>query len=466
MKKKDSALTKRLAAAALALALLPALAACGSQNTQTQETAAPAPTQEVEPEMNRDGVPSDTLKGIYDALTAPDSEYSQTKELYMEYYPELKYEETLEADRITLSINANGNEYVSDGSWDFVEEGDYLTAVIDSDDFTGIMRISYVADAIGAYFGMETELIDGYLNGLPALGVESDNFSMTEDETAGTLNFKLNIAGPWDMKELDQMVLDEELMDYAPLDSDFTSQSGSVGKIRMLANGNVDHYTMLFGEFGGLDDLAYQSIVNMVKLREPAGWEAFLADFTALKDVETEAYKVVLDPDDETIANIMGERNGKFSYVLVEFGTDEYDEEDDEVFVPAAEAFADFYFRVIGGYQKGVAGAALAEAQAACDVLAFATGNELWMADTETLRTNLLEAWESLTDEERAAFDENFPDLNELLNACFVDWEANRGRFEDAGVVDTMEQLFEEPAAEWSWEALSANTWTLGNQDG
>ena len=121
---------------------------------------------------------------------------------------------------------------------------------------------------------------------------------------------------------------------------------------------------------------------------------------------------------------------------------------------------------MVGGYQKGVAGASLTEARAACEVLAFAAGNELWMADTDMLRANMLEAWGSLTDDERANFDANFQDLAELLNGCFADWESGRGRFDDAGVADTMEELLNDPTAEWSWSELNAHTWTLGNQEG
>ena len=442
---KRNTIAKRLTATALSLVLLPALAACGGQNTKAEEG------------------PSETLQGIYEALTAPDSDYSENKAMFAEYYPELEYTETLGEDRITLSLRANGNEYFTDGSWDFVQDGDRLTAAFSDDDYTGVLNVLYVADAIGTYFGMETEVVSGYLNGLGVLGIESENFSMTEDEAAGTTTCSLNIAGPWDMKELDQMVLDEAVLDAEPLDDTFTSQGGSVGRIRYLANGNADGYTVLLAEHGGLDDVAYQSIVNLVTLRMPAGWEAFLADFTALADLETDDYVVVLDPDDDTIAEIMGERNDKFSYALVRFGSEEYGEGEFEIHVPDAEAFADLYFRVAAGIPQGSSGASLTEAQSACDVLGFAAGSELWLADVETLRANMLEAWESLTDDERARFDESFPALNELINDCFEDWESNRGRFEDAGVADNMEELFEDGTSRWSWDALSANTWTLGN---
>lgn len=446
---KRNTMAKRLTAA-LSLVLLLALAACGGQNTPEQGTKG-------------NEVSSDTLQGIYEALVAPESDYSENKALMTEFYPELEYSETLGTDRITITFKANGNEYYTDGSWEFVQDGDRVTAVIADGDYTGVMYVIYVADAIGSYFGMEPALVSGYLNGLSVLGAESDNFSMTKDETAGTTTYSLNIAGPWAMKELDQMVLTEAVLDAEPLDENYTSQGGSVGKMQYLANGSVDSYTVLFAEYGELDDVAYQSIVNLVTLRKPTGWEAFLNDFTDLKYLETDDYIVNLDPDDDAIAEIMGERNDKFSYALVRFGAEEYGEEEFEIYVPDAEAFADFYFRVVAEIPQGTAGASLAAAQSACDVLAFAAGNELWLADVDALRANMLEAWESLTDDERASFDANFPELNELLNGCFEDWDANRSRFEDAGVADIMEELFEDGTSQWSWDTLSANTWTLGN---
>ena len=125
--------------------------------------------------------------------------------------------------------------------------------------------------------------------------------------------------------------------------------------------------------------------------------------------------------------------------------------------VPGADAFADGYFRVVAGVPRATAGASLAAAQAASDVLGFAAANEL--------RANMLAAWESLTDDERMNFDENFPGLNDLVNSCYEDWEANYGRFDDAGAAEKMEELMADEAARQSWEVLSAHTWTLGNSE-
>lgn len=308
-------IVKRLIPTVLALVMLLGLAACGGQGSSGAEDSG-----------TQDSGASDTLKGIYDALVAPDSDYSEGKATSAEYYPEVEYTETLQSDRITLAVKANGNEYVEDGSWDFVEDGDYLTAVIGENDYTGILNVRSMGVAVGTYFGLDPDLVGGYLNGLGMPGIESDNFSMTEDEAAGTTTYKLSIAGPWDMKELDQMLLNDTILDADTLSEPYTSQGGSVGKLRYMANGSPEGYIALFAEYGELDEIAYQSIVNLITLRKPVGYEAFLADFTELKALDTDDYIVDLDPDDAVIEEIMNqERNEKFSYVLVRVGAEASD---------------------------------------------------------------------------------------------------------------------------------------------
>ena len=439
---------KRLIATALALVLLLTLVSCGGQK-----------------KAEADGNPSDTLKGIYEALISPDSAYSQNKAIYVEYYPELEFAEALKSDRIILDLKANGNEYFTDTTSEFVQKGDRLTATVSDEDYTNIMNVIYVANAVGAYFGMETDLVSGYLNGLSVLKIESDNFIMTEGETAGTTTFSLNIAEPWDMKELDQMVLNEKALGDETLNDDYTSQGGSIGKIRFIANGNVNGYTVLLAEFGELDDIAYQSIINLVTLRKPAGYEAFLTDFTELKDLEAGDYTVDLEPDDDTIGEIMGERDNKFRYMLVRFGSDEFSGGNYVGNVPDADSIADFYFRIVAGIPWGTAGSSLKAAQAACNVLEFASDNTLWLANEDTLIANIQEAWESLTDSERENFSTSILQVNDLLTSCFDDWDANRDRFDDAGVSETMERLIEDGTSQWSWDALAAYTLALGSDE-
>ena len=134
-------------------------------------------------------------------------------------------------------------------------------------------------------------------------------------------------------------------------------------------------------------------------------------------------------------------------------------------FMPTQEQFIEDYFHVIGAYHQGTAGSSLAAAQAAYKAYDFAQSHRLWAADTKTLRDGLLKAWESMSDEERSAFDANFISTLQLINSCMEDWESNKGVFADAGVPDRMKVLLEDPESIASWDVLSANTLTMGNSD-
>ena len=133
---------------------------------------------------------------------------------------------------------------------------------------------------------------------------------------------------------------------------------------------------------------------------------------------------------------------------------------------PGAQELADQYFREVASYQPGTAGSSLKKALRASHVLSFAVEKELRNTDIPTFRENLLSGWMLLSDEERAYFDENFLAICEQIDACFVDWESNRGVFEDAGAVDTMEVLLTTPNAKEDWDTLKAHTLTMGNSDG
>ena len=133
---------------------------------------------------------------------------------------------------------------------------------------------------------------------------------------------------------------------------------------------------------------------------------------------------------------------------------------------PGQEDLIQDYFHVIGGYHPGTAGSSLAKAQAAFKVYDFAQAHRLWNADIPSLRSDMLAAWESMSDEERSAFDTNFIDILRLIDRCLDDWEVQKGLFADAGVDDSrMEALLKDPAAQVSWSVLAANTLTMGNSD-
>ena len=317
MKRID--LLKRLGAGALSLMLLLSLAACGTQTPPTPATEAPA--QEPESEMTGADGPSETLQGVYNELVADYSSYSQTKNYYDEYMPDVKYTEELGEDRFTITVDST-SEYVESGSWSFTDEGNALATTVAGDDFTGMMLVQDVVEAVAFYYGMVPGLAQSYCSGLSALGINNDEFSMAENAD-GTTTFRIGTAGYWDMKELDQMVITEDTLYADPLGEDFANHTGSVGKIRMYSKGNVDSYTMLFYEYEGLDDVAYQSIMNVVKLLQPKGWESFAGNYTKLESVETDEYTVTIDPDEDAIFEILDEIDGLYSYVLIQFGEPE-----------------------------------------------------------------------------------------------------------------------------------------------
>ncbi len=136
--------------------------------------------------------PDAAIKGIYDALLAEGSDYSRAKAITVEYSPETKYEEKLENDGFTITVT--GDEY-SSGNWRFMRDGDALTTTISSDGMQSVMVI-YVVKAVADYLGMNGSLTMGYVNGLSMLDLSSDDFAMTPDETAGTTDVHINIAGP------------------------------------------------------------------------------------------------------------------------------------------------------------------------------------------------------------------------------------------------------------------------------
>ena len=260
--------------------------------------------------------PDAAVKGIYDALLAEDSDYSRAKAITVEYSPETKYEEKLENDGFTITVT--GDEY-SSGNWHFMRDGDALTTTISSDGMQSVMVI-YVVKAVADYLGMNGSLTMGYVNGLSMLDLSSDDFAMTPDEAAGTTDVRINIAGPWAMKELDQMVIDDRSLFYGALTEESASMAANIGKVMMIANGTTDDVTILLGEHGELDDVALKSLINVVGILQPKGWEDFSANYTRLADAQAGGYEVALNVDARTVGQIIDDAPEGYSFAVAHFG--------------------------------------------------------------------------------------------------------------------------------------------------
>jgi len=260
--------------------------------------------------------PDAAIKGVYDALLAEGSDYIQAKAITVEYSPETKYEEKLEDDGFTITVS--GDEY-SSGNWRFTRDGDALTTTISNDGMQSVMVI-YVVKAVADYLGMNGSLTMGYVNGLSMLDLSSDDFAMTPDEAAGTTDVRINIAGPWAMKELDQMVIDDRSLFYGALTEESASMAANIGKVMMIANGNEDDVTILLGECGELDDVALKSLRNVVGILQPEGWEDFTANYIQLVDAQAEGYEVALNVDTQTVGEIIDDAPEGYSFAVAHFG--------------------------------------------------------------------------------------------------------------------------------------------------
>ena len=130
---------------------------------------------------------------------------------------------------------------------------------------------------------------------------------------------------------------------------------------------------------------------------------------------------------------------------------------------PTAEEFAERYFNVLVNLESGTAGASLKTADTASDVCAFAIAHDLYNPDVESLRENMLIAFEGLGEDEQAAFWTGFDTVRALLDDCLEDYDANRVLFEDAGVVDAMDEVMYDPLNRLAWENLRDHTLTMGN---
>ena len=137
--------------------------------------------------------------------------------------------------------------------------------------------------------------------------------------------------------------------------------------------------------------------------------------------------------------------------------------------VPSPDAFAGEFFRMIGGADASdEAQLALAAARA----VLFAVEHEMWAPDVEATRANMLEAWNGLTDDERAAFDGNFMEVTRRIDAAIEDWEGNSAAFiaadelaEEFFPSELMELLGLEDQYAEAWKNLCAYTLTMGNSE-
>ena len=251
------------------------------------------------------------MQGVYDKLIAADSGYSEWKA----NFNATTFEEKLDGEEIT--ITAKGEEGL-DGEYVFTHDGDYITyTAAGEEDYSGYSVFMYIRNAVGDYYGMNSTLMNGYLAGLDNFGFE--NKYLIVDMEKG--EYKVYCAGKWDMKELDEMYVNDKALEYtdALTENDTNSYINS-GKITVAAFGNKSNLELIVYEYGDKNtELTYKSIMTTVAKLQPNGYKNFAKDYTELKEAKGKGYKVSLDLDNSAAqAHELKELEG-YSYVTVTF---------------------------------------------------------------------------------------------------------------------------------------------------
>lgn len=257
------------------------------------------------------GKKDELMQGIFDKLTAAGSSYSEWKA----DFNATTFAEKLDGEKITVS--AKGEEGL-DGEYIFTHDGDYITyTAADKEDYSGYSVFMYIRDAVGDYYGMNHTLMNGYIAGLNNFDLE--NKFMIMDTENGV--FKVYAAGQWDMKELDEMYVNDKALEYtdALTENDTNSYINS-GKITVAAFGNKSNLELIVYEYGDKNtELTYKSIMTTVAKLQPNGYKNFAKDYTELKEAKGKGYKVSLDLDNSAAqAHELKELEG-YSYVTVTF---------------------------------------------------------------------------------------------------------------------------------------------------
>ncbi len=132
---------------------------------------------------------------------------------------------------------------------------------------------------------------------------------------------------------------------------------------------------------------------------------------------------------------------------------------------PGAEELAENYFRPIATLTEGTAGSSLQVAQAVYDVYRFCMEHQLWLVSNSELSSNLLDAIELLTEEESAAYEENEPVVTEAVQQLLEENAEIDSTYADAGVLDQLQELREDPAVRYSVTEFLSCVMTLGNSE-
>ena len=146
-----------------------------------------------------------------------------------------------------------------------------------------------------------------------------------------------------------------------------------------------------------------------------------------------------------------------------ETGAAEMELEPVEAPVPTADELAEQFFRKVAACEMESAGAQLKMAGLVTDLYQFCSTYSFWEISGEALLPNLLAAFDSLSDEEKEAFEAAEPMITEEALRLVQEEEELTGSYTDAGVEDQIFSLRNDQAVRCSVEAFAADIATMEN---
>ena len=303
-----------IAALAVITAIVMSFASCGA-GAGTETGSAPDASSAVPAGPSGQ---ADVLTAVLEGLMANPS-YIEFKS----FYPDAEFSETLEGDSLVIKIEGvdavNGAEG-TDGEYVYTLDGDYITYTSAEQDYTGPSFFMYISDAVAEYLGMAPELMSGYIQAVSLRDLENDYFITDTDDATGETTYKLFVGGAYDLSLIDDICIDETALEFTtPLGEDSTSGAVNQGRVIARYDGSASDVRIAVGEYGENTDLTYKSVMNVVAALQPAGYEAFAAEYMELAEVQGDGYSVTFGLDDEMKASGNFDGLDAYSFVVITF---------------------------------------------------------------------------------------------------------------------------------------------------
>lgn len=237
----------------------------------------------------------DCMQKIYESLIREGSSFDKQKKSMEELVgDQLVYDASISGNTITVTVTGKDYYAESSGSWDYVLEGDYLTYVPKEGDYQGEAYLGYLIEAAADYLSMDSDLVNGYVFVVGTKDLESRYYIMDKDAEGIVTKYRLYVGGAYEMDEvLNSVYLDQDVIgSFGELDENSSNLVAHIGKLEMYAYGKRTSVDIYIGEHEDLTDLAYKSVLEIVGLIKPVGYETFLENYKELSEVSEGTYQV------------------------------------------------------------------------------------------------------------------------------------------------------------------------------